>query len=77
MVARLKLRRIILLAPYLSERRPVGMERTVWQRGGIAAMTPSCCSERPNSALRIEKMDVWTPSKMWVRVWVKDITMRL
>ncbi len=40
-------------------------------------MTPNCCSERPNSALRIEKMDVWTPSKMWVNVCVRDITMRL
>ena len=60
MRARLKLRIISFLAPYLSVSSPVGIERTVWQRGGMAAMMPSCWRERENSSLRMENMDAFS-----------------
>lgn len=44
------LAKTILLAPYLSERRPMGMERRAEQSGGIAAIMPICWSVRLNSS---------------------------
>ena len=44
------LAKTILLAPYLSERRPMGMERRAEQSGGMAAMIPICWRVRLNSS---------------------------
>jgi hypothetical protein len=44
------LTKTIFLDPYLSERRPIGMERRAEKRGGIAAMMPICWRFRLNSS---------------------------
>ena len=71
-----KLIRSILLEPSLSDSSPVGIVKIAWQRGGIAAMIPSCFRDRLNSSLRSEKMAVWIPPKTCVSTWVTVITTR-
>ena len=72
-------RPIHVLATFLAGDGPVSAETEV----EVDAVLPGLrfgdpLEEDPRtSALRIEKIDVWTPSKTWVRVWVKDITRRL
>lgn len=50
------LRAISFFAPNLSEKKPVGIEKKVWQRVGIAKRSPICWLVRRNSFMRTGKM---------------------
>lgn len=49
------LRAINLFGPNLSENSPVGTERRIWQRDGMATIRPICWFVRLNSSLRTGK----------------------
>jgi hypothetical protein len=68
----------ILFDPYLSDSRPIGMERRAEQRGGIAAIIPTCWRVRLNSVgfISVGKRAEGILWKTWVKVWVTVMTIR-